>query len=249
MNIEELKDLIEGTLLELLYESEEVQDLVVEIVKRNPEMLAESIGTKNIPKEPENAELYDNLLLIAQGKVPKLNHEGKVVSAPNYGVGFKSGKKIKEWTNKAYSKLGGKWGTVAQLNGKTGVNDDTISFLSLIGDGESAGGGAAIRAAAQMGNDKILREQIIGAGNRTMMMLNENGDFDAEKEMDISDLLMDTAKTTLKNFPTSHREGNQGTHPADAAAAVVAESTPEELFGESANSWAHVAFDGMNLND
>lgn len=259
MNINELRGLIEGTVIDLLYTNSEVQELVVEILKNNPEILAEAIGPKKpkIQKEPANAELYDNLLLIAQGKVSKMNHEGKVVSAPNYGVGFKSGGKIKEWANKAYSKLGGEWDASANKGEfNQARRSDTMSFLSMVDDdqqqqGGDGGSGAAIRAAAASGDDHVLREQIANAGNGQMMVLTEDGQFDGEHSMDISDILMDTAKTTLKGFPSSHGDGsgNNAVQPADRAAAIVADSTPEEMFGADAQSWAAVAFSGMNIKD
>ena len=64
------------------------------------------------------------------------------------------------------------------------------------------------------------------------------------KDPIMSEIFADTVSTTLQE----QRENNRGMAmsapnvPADAAARVVANSDPTEIFGDSANKWASLAF-------
>jgi len=55
-------------------------------------------------------------------------------------------------------------------------------------------------------------------------------------------LLADTAKTTLQEQNNVDTPGKFAGKPTDSASKIVAESDPADLFGESANNWAHLAF-------
>jgi hypothetical protein len=61
----------------------------------------------------------------------------------------------------------------------------------------------------------------------------------------MQELLADTAKTTLQeqvSAESSRSSMPTNAKPADAAAAIVSQAEPEELFGESAKNWATLAF-------
>ena len=63
----------------------------------------------------------------------------------------------------------------------------------------------------------------------------------------LSSILADTAKTTLQEQRGAESTGPGGVSittsmAGDGAARVAAQSTPEDLFGESANKWADLAF-------
>ena len=62
------------------------------------------------------------------------------------------------------------------------------------------------------------------------------------KDPVMQDILADTAKTTLREQSESNRRSSIPSAPADKAAAIVEQSDPTELFGESAQNWAHLAF-------
>ena len=63
----------------------------------------------------------------------------------------------------------------------------------------------------------------------------------------LSSILMDTAKTTLQEQVSADRMGPGGVSiptsaAGDSAARVAANSSPEDLFGESSSKWADLAF-------
>ena len=63
----------------------------------------------------------------------------------------------------------------------------------------------------------------------------------------LSSILMDTAKTTLQEQVQADRMGPGGTSiptsaAGDAAARTMANSLPEDLFGEASSKWADLAF-------
>ena len=61
----------------------------------------------------------------------------------------------------------------------------------------------------------------------------------------MQELLADTAKTTLQeqvSAESSRTSMATNTKPADAAAAIVSQAEPEEIFGDSAKNWATLAF-------
>ena len=61
------------------------------------------------------------------------------------------------------------------------------------------------------------------------------------KDPIMMDILADTAQTTLQEqFSAESRRGISA--PADAAAKIVSENDPAELFGEASQKWATLAF-------
>jgi|TARA_R110000824_G_scaffold62352_4_gene165175 hypothetical protein len=58
----------------------------------------------------------------------------------------------------------------------------------------------------------------------------------------MSDILADTAITTLREQKESRRSGPSVMAGGDAAAKIVDQSSPEDLFGGQANKWANLAF-------
>jgi len=238
MRKSDFREFVKEMFIDLIENDQEVRDIVMEFVQKNGSVISESVQ-----KEPVDPDLYDKLMLIASGQEKKFIYEGKVVKSPNYGNGFKSGKNIKEWADKAYSKIGGKWGVKSgnSIGDSTGIRGDTLSFLGAMGAG---GDGGNLKNIGSAGNDKIIRESIVNSGRGAMMGLDENGQFDPSRSIDISSLLVDTAKTTLQNFPSSHE---MGTASATGAGQEAFRGAPEEVFKESAGNWAALAFQGMDV--
>ena len=234
------REFVKEMFIDLIENDEEVREIVLEFVQENKNVLIES---SQVVKEPANPELYDKLMLIASGQEKKLVHEGKMIKTPNYGNGFKSGKHIKEWANSTYNKIGGKWENRSASVGmnSSGVRNDTFSFLSAMGDGSGE-----LKNVASLGDDRVIRESIVKSGRGNMMALDENGQFDPDKSVDISSLLVDTAKTTLQSFPSSHDVGASTSAGGNREAF---QGAPEQVFGESAGNWAALAFQGMDLGE
>ena len=64
----------------------------------------------------------------------------------------------------------------------------------------------------------------------------------ATKDPVMAALLEDTANTTLQEQNTADVPGKFTGKHNDSASKTVAESEPEELFGEASSNWAHLAF-------
>ena len=62
----------------------------------------------------------------------------------------------------------------------------------------------------------------------------------------MAELLADTAKTTLQEQNTADSPNKFTAKATDVASRKVADSSPEELFGEAASSWAQLAFSDSN---
>jgi hypothetical protein len=238
MKKSEFKEFVKEMFLELIENDEEVREVILEFAQKNLGMISES---KQLPKEPSDPELYDKLMLIASGQESKMIYEGKTIKTPNYGTGFKSSKHIKEWTNGIYSKIGGKWSTSNSNLQQNGVSNDTLSFLSAMG---GAQGGADIRNVGSSGNDKLIMETIRRAGHGTTIGVDENGNIDSGRAIDITSILADTARTTSQNFPSSHEGGAQAASRM-AGGQESFQGAPEKVFAESAGNWAALAFHGM----
>ena len=58
----------------------------------------------------------------------------------------------------------------------------------------------------------------------------------------MSEILADTAASTLQEQRENNSRTSAPSRPADQAASIVAATDPSELFGESANKWAQLAF-------
>ncbi len=226
MKINTLKNLIKETFFELIAEDKEFQNSVLSFISER--QLNNSTVVKESKKEPADANLYDQLLLVSQGKLSELKFNKKIVRAPNEGIGFKGKDRVLEWANKAYNKLGGEWKEVVQEDGMIKRISDTSEFLSIFG-GDGNGNGSAIRQAAAINDDIALKKYL---GNS--QMLTEEG------QVDISELLIDTAKTTLQGFPVGHdTSGNVMVN--GGARSVVPD--PIASFGqEQVNAWAMMAF-------
>lgn len=237
MKLDQLRDLFKEWLLEAIAEDEEVRSVVIEAIADNSNSLMEAIAYRSAAKEPTNPDLYDKLLLISQGKEKPFRHEGKIVKVPNRGIGFRSRKKIEEWANKAYEKLGGSWNQASQANQKP---PESLSFFQGV-FGEQQSGRPHIAPPTSVEEEKQIKEVLAANGNTHMMM--EDG-----STVDMTSILMDTAKTTFKQQPLTHDStSGGGSRPADAAAAVVADKTPEELFGsEMTGNWASLAFSNVD---
>ncbi len=235
MKRSEFRSLINECVLDALLNNKEVQSMVMEMVQAQAGVLVEAVQQKQsaLPMEPADPELYDKLMIVAAGRSAGMKHNGKRVKAPNHGNGFKSGKMIKEWTEKVYNKVGGDW---VDPSPKPQNRGNIAALQSLMGSVIEGEGGTQLVNTAASGNDNALREEIQRAGlgtSRTSLA------SDDQSRIDITDLLMDTAKTTL-----IEQDAKSGIGPvSDAASMTVATSTPEELFGEAASGWANMAFD------
>lgn len=240
MKKSEFREFVKEMFIDLINNDDETKEIVLEFIKENSGLIVESTQ-RQVIKEPEDPDLYDKLVLIASGQEKKIIFEGKKIETPNYGVGFKNKKRITEWTDRVYAKVGGKWRESAN-NDALGVNNDTMSFLSAIG----GAGGHDIRSVAKSSNDNALKESIIKSGRGSSMGLTEDGKFDPNQSIDISDILADTAKTTLQSFPSSH-EGT-GLSNMNIKHRESFSGTPEQAFGAAAGNWASLAFNGMNVD-
>lgn len=242
MRASEFRELIKETFLYLLEEDEEFQNEVSDKLQRLG-VLSESTG-----KNPTNLDLFDNLKLLAEGKISQMSISGKRIKSPKL-----KGSRSKKWAMKAYEKYGGKWlgeGEVApsDINHDTERASNTLEFMNEAFGGNSNEGvndGSSILSAGSSNNSQILKEAIDGIPT----MMKAGIAFDTLEEgvsesVDMTEILMDTARTTLQTQPMSHNS-NMMT-PPDAASMVVAEKTPDQLFGtEMANStWAKLAFNG-----
>lgn len=241
MKKSEFKELIKEIVMDLIENDDEVQDIVLECIKNNPDIISEQKAV-SVSKEPADPELYDRLMLIASGQQNKLTYKGKTLKTPNYGAGFKSGKNIKEWANKAYSKIGGEW-----MESKRGPNPANLAALASMFGGEDNGLGSKILSVAQTGNQNALRETIKSNVDTNMntTLLNEVPGFEGfQSGGDITDILVDTAQRTLPNFPSSHGgSGGGGGGVAIGAGAESFTGTPEQAFGSKAVSdWSTLAF-------
>ena len=211
--------------------------MLMEMMQTQAGVLAEAVQQKQsavpVPMEPADPELYDKLMLVASGRAAGMKYNGKRVKSPNHGNGFKSGKMIKEWTEKVYSKVGGDW---VDPTPKPPNQTNLAALHSLMGGVLEDEGGTQLVETVASGNDNALREEIQRAGLGSSRASLASDD---QSRIDITDLLMDTAKTTL-----IEQESKSGIGPvSDAASMTVATSTPEELFGEAASGWANMAFD------
>lgn len=226
MKKSEFKDLIKLSFLEMLEKDTDFQHYILEFLLKNKNIISEQVTKKeivqeNYNKEPINADLYDELCLVACGKKGRLIYENKSIKCPNYGVGYKSSAQIKEWVDKVYTKLGGKW---------------KDAFLSENNNAQSNLNQENIDPYQEDLSDKLLKEDIKNKIS-TSMFLDEN--FNRNNSFDITDILVDTAKTTYKNFPKEHGSAN---------GEIVKEQesfkgTPEQVFGEdSALIWSKLAF-------
>lgn len=240
MNKSEFRALINECIMDALRNNAEVRAMLLEVVRSEAKTLVES-ASPQLPKEPENPDLYDKLMLIAQGKINSLKHAGKSIKSPNLGNGFKSSKTIKEWTDKAYTKIGGTWVTPYE---QKPINTDNIRALqSIMGimDPETGAAPQFLEKVAS-GNDRALKEELSRAGLATTRV-----SLDSNDRIDIMDLLIDTAKTTLVEQESRGAVGPV----ADSSAMKVAISTPDQIFGTAAvssediaapGSWASMAF-------
>lgn len=221
MKTSEFTELIKNSLMKLLSEDDDVQKALYECVK------GEMVINENVNKEPAEPDLYDQLALVASGKKTSFNYNGKTIKSPNHGVGYKGKKMIVEWTNKQYTKMGGEW--------KHGGKENNVSIL------KNLGGALFDESEPESHVDEgVLREDIKRKlGYNTVIKGNDG-------EVDMTDLLTDTFKTTYQKFPKSHETTSPMSAPASSHAAIVQEHTPEELFGDdSSNRWAHIAFSGI----
>ena len=242
MKKSEFREFVKEMFIDLIHHDDEVKDIVLEFVQENTNILSES-KKASVPKEPADPELYDQLVLVASGQKEKFLYEGKSVTSPNYGVGFKSGKQIKEWANKAYSKVGGKWDAIVDNSSSA---ENVAALAEMFGGTDGGSQGARLLGVASTGNERALQEAIRLAV--PTQALDENLE---PTGMDMTSILADTARTTLKNFPASH--GGAGAGGALSASAGVKEQesfsgTPEQAFGTKAvGNWASLAFSGMDV--
>lgn len=234
MKASEFKSVIKEYMLDLLENDEDVQGAIEEAIVKHAGVLTEAARSNPEVSDPDNAELYDKLMLVGQGQGTGLKHRGKTVRAPNMGNGFRSASALKEWTVKAYNKLGGGWSpktTSARLTEgrreqpQAQKRENINAIMGMFGGPVEGEAGVDVTEAVSTGNDQALREEVdkavAGAGLPGL-----------------SEIMMDTAKTTLMD-----QDAKNGIGPvSDGASMVVATSTPEELFGKNVESWAGLAF-------
>lgn len=237
MKRSQFKELIKEMFIDLINNDDEMRDIVLEFVKENSNVLVESLSPQEqVKKEPADPELYDKLMLIASGQQKRMNYNGKTVQTPNYGVGFKSGKMIQEWANKQYSNVGGEW-----ISGQRAANPESIAALASMFVGADSAQGAEIAGVARTGNSAAIRDTI--RSKMSTEILDEN----FQPAGDITDLLVDTAQTTLQHFPSTHEGGNGAGAGAGREAFA---GTPEQAFGSQvAGNWATLAFSGMDSGE
>ena len=97
-------------------------------------------------------------------------------------------------------------------------------------------------------HDPLLDRRVAGPSRGTSpnAMLQERIKAESGGNPVLADILADTAMTTLQTQMAN--EGRQAPVASDAASMAVAQSSPEELFGEEAASkWAALAFAGPVL--
>lgn len=230
MKRSEFREVIKEVVLDLFENDDEFRSMVTEVVREQTGALLEA--APQVPKEPTDPELYDKLMLIAQGKTQGFKYKGKRVSAPNHGNGYKSGKLIKEWTEKVYTKVGGGWHRPTTKQ----KNPNNIAALQNLMGGLGMGATNA-NIIGNLDDDNALRAEMEAAGLGT-----SRTSLDQESgAVDVMDLLVDTAKTTLVEQETKGSIGPV----ADASAMTVATSNPEDIFGDGAvdGTWANMAFD------
>lgn len=239
MKKSEFREFVKEMFIDLIRKDGEVREIVLEFVQENSNLIIES-KSPDEPQEPADPNLYDKLVLIASGQKKKLIYEGRKVEAPNYGVGFKSGDLITEWADKAYSKIGGEW---MEKSHSSGLSHENISALTSLLGGD-APQGAHLLGIAKSGNEEALKEAI--RSHVPTQMLDENFQ---PTNIDMTDLLADTARTTLQGFPAAHPEGDGGGLAGNAVtrSREAFSGTPEQVFGQqSANNWASLAFSGAD---
>ncbi len=156
--------LVKECLIDLLKEDLEVRSLVLESIN-NPLPPKPHVDYS----EPKEKELWDKLVLLAEGRIKKVSHNGKRIVTPNKGIGFKSASMIKDWSSKAYTKLGARWEDLSDT--KRNISE---SLLSNKSDSQ--------KRERVIENDYI-KEVISGFSTR-----------DGESNVDISDIMMDTYK-------------------------------------------------------
>ena len=246
MKKSEFREFVKEMFIDLIRRDDEVRGIVLEFVQENSELLVEVKGP-SVPQEPKDAELYDKIVLVASGQEKKFLYEGKNIKTPNYGVGFKSGKQIKEWSDKIYSKIGGQWVDAQQQSGQHQSNHENIAALqSMFGGAGEGEQGSRLLGVAKTGNDVALKEAI--RSSVSTKLLDENFQ---PTNVDMADILADTAKTTLQSFPSAHGDGTGGGNSALSAtsgmnAREAFTGTPEQAFGNAAvGNWAALAFSGM----
>lgn len=225
-----MKMLIRETLLEMLTNDVEVMNLLEGFVKSQASALVESAkSTPSIENsKPKNTELWDSLLEVASGEKESISYNGKRVKAPMHGAGFQSGNKIKMWTSTAYTKLGGEWIEKTNNNSTSSRNNIELS--------------------------PFMKEEINSITKDGIRNIDERGNVIGSVPPDVmSDILADTARTTLKEQNSAGHYKNEGSVPMpsksfDVFNAIVKESNNlEDIFSDRANansnsSWASLAF-------
>jgi hypothetical protein len=235
MKASDFRELVRETFLYLLEEDEEFQLEVSEKLQ--------SLGvlTESKVRKPQYPDLLENLKLLAEGKSSQMSIGGQKIKSPRL-----KGAKSKKWAMSIYEKFGGTWTDGGEVLSEASHRraSDTLEFISSMGGGDAktGEGTSIIRAAASSNNAYALKEAISSIPTKMNAAVAFNEDRASTEDVDMSAILMDTAKTTLLKQPVSHN-ASMMTAP-DAASLVVSQKTPDQLFGsDMANgTWAKLAF-------
>ena len=141
--------------------------------------------------------------------------------------------------NKEYSNIGGEW----ILEKKS--NAESVAALGSLMGGLGNQQFSNFVALAQTGDSKQLKNSIRSSMNTQLLDENFN-----PTNVDMTDILADTAKTTLSSFPTSHPMDGGESGLSAVSTINSRESfagTPEQAFGtETVGNWASLAFAGAD---
>lgn len=217
MKRREFKEYVKLMMLEVLQE-EDFQEELFEVISSNMGVIKESANSK-----PADVDLWENLSLIASGKLPFFKKNGKKIQAPSRV------KNKKQWINEQYRSLGGKFigeTSFAPQSGGNSLNNDTMEFLRAMGgaDGETG---------------TLTEDSIRSKGISSVPVLDENLNIVPGQTIDLTDIMMDTARTTLVEQDNASNTPIQASDKADL---IVSQSDPSELFAESAGKWEDLAF-------
>lgn len=207
--------------------SEDVREFVEESVSRKVAMIKESIQPiHNLDNsKPKDTVMWDCLVEVASGDKPSYIHEGKRVSIPAKGVGYQTPDKIKNWSSKMYTKLGGEWIPKGFAQG-TNMNDGlTIPY--------------ATRSPNQTFSDSAI-DNIAGQFRE----VDEHGEIIPGKFVQ-EDIMAQILRETKENPIGS----NRGLQQDEIASKQLSASNPlEHLFSSDATdesktgSWSDLAF-------
>jgi hypothetical protein len=243
----DLRDFIKYNIIECVKSDPDFREALFDVLREHSQ---EVLGIPTPKREPANTEMWDDLVLVATGKMESYEYNGFTLDSPNEGMGFKNKKMIEEWVRKAYTKMGGDWQTIDSpaYNMYGNHDSDTSSFAQSMMGGlrqemtsvEDSGYGGAFNIPDT--------SQVM-----TMLETNQNAtkmtSLDGGNGMDLTSLLKDTAKRTYPTYAKGARNmfSSAPSGPADVYDQVVEAAPLGDLFGKqgAGGGWAAI-LDGMS---